>query len=270
IADFIKESVAVVTNPAIDRDRETEHFSTRVVVGKRPSIVSHEEHPYTVELLSPILIEGKLGNECAETLQQPSYDQLVHAFEEKQLAYFISATFVEHETIPMALNRLGKEACEAVANGKTLLIIDDVKAHQSGHLWIDPLLVISAIDQALTKAGIRRHCSLLLRSGAIRSLHDLIVAYGLGANVISPYLMFATVADTSTRPAIHLYQALNKGLEKVISTIGIHELRGYSRLFSSIGLHDEIAAVLNIVNFFGSHTLIQNFDTLKQDAIARA
>ena len=124
IADFIKESVAVVTNPAIDRDRETEHFSTRVVVGKRPSIVSHEEHPYTVELLSPILIEGKLGNECAETLQQPSYDQLVHAFKEKQLAYFISATFVEHETIPMALNRLGKEACEAVANGKTLLIID--------------------------------------------------------------------------------------------------------------------------------------------------
>ena len=29
IADFIKESVAVVTNPAIDRDREVEHFSTR-------------------------------------------------------------------------------------------------------------------------------------------------------------------------------------------------------------------------------------------------
>lgn len=26
IADFIKESVAVVTNPAIDRDREIEHF----------------------------------------------------------------------------------------------------------------------------------------------------------------------------------------------------------------------------------------------------
>ncbi len=28
IPDFIKESVAVVTNPAIDRDREMEHFST--------------------------------------------------------------------------------------------------------------------------------------------------------------------------------------------------------------------------------------------------
>ncbi|KHF29395.1 hypothetical protein LR68_01756 [Anoxybacillus sp. BCO1] len=82
--------------------------------------------------------------------------------------------------------------------------------------------------------------------------------------------MFATVADSSTRPAIHLFQALNKGLEKVISTIGIHELRGYSRLFSSIGLHEEVAAVLNIVNFFGSDSLAQNFEALKQDAIARA
>ena len=35
IADFIKESVAVVTNPAIDRDREVEHFSTRTILGKR-------------------------------------------------------------------------------------------------------------------------------------------------------------------------------------------------------------------------------------------
>ena len=42
----------------------------------------------------------------------------------------------------------------------------------------------------------------------------------------------------------NLYTALNKGLEKVISTIGIHELRGYGRLFSSIGLHEEIANIL--------------------------
>ncbi len=40
IADFIKESVAVVTNPAIDRDREIEHFSTRTVLGERPSLLS--------------------------------------------------------------------------------------------------------------------------------------------------------------------------------------------------------------------------------------
>ena len=38
LADYFKETVAVVTNPAIDREREMEHFSTRAVFGRRPSI----------------------------------------------------------------------------------------------------------------------------------------------------------------------------------------------------------------------------------------
>ena len=38
LADYFKESVAVVTNPAIDREREVEHFSCRAVLGARPSI----------------------------------------------------------------------------------------------------------------------------------------------------------------------------------------------------------------------------------------
>ena len=36
LADYFKESVAVVTNPAIDREREVEHFSCRAVFGPRP------------------------------------------------------------------------------------------------------------------------------------------------------------------------------------------------------------------------------------------
>jgi glutamate synthase (NADPH/NADH) large chain len=271
LADFIKESVAVVTNPAIDRDRETEHFSTRTVIGKRPSLFEAQESSYVIELISPILIEGKIGYDCATQLRHPSYDQIVHSFQSKKLAYMLSATFTINETIKEALQRLSHEACKAVRSGKTLLIIDDSEAHQNGNLWIDPLLITSAVDQALTENGLRRNCSILLRSGAIRSLHDFIVAYGLGANVISPYLMFATVAsEESITPVVNLFNALNKGLEKVISTIGIHELRGYSRLFSSIGLHDEIADVLKIVNFFGSDSLKYDFQALKEDAIARA
>ena len=36
LADYFKETVAVVTNPAIDREREIEHFSTRAIFGRRP------------------------------------------------------------------------------------------------------------------------------------------------------------------------------------------------------------------------------------------
>ncbi|WP_027480619.1 glutamate synthase central domain-containing protein, partial [Deinococcus pimensis] len=53
LAEFFKETVAVVTNPAIDREREIEHFSTRVLVGRRPLPGSSDGH--SVELLTPVL-----------------------------------------------------------------------------------------------------------------------------------------------------------------------------------------------------------------------
>jgi glutamate synthase (NADPH) large chain len=270
IADYIKESVAVVTNPAIDRDRETEHFSTRVIIGKRPVLNAVQEVDPVIELTTPLLLEGKAGFSCSEALGQPSFDQVVRHFQDQKLAAYISTTFSKNETIAEALGRLANEAVHAVKKGKTLLILDDAVAHQEDHYWLDPHLVTSAVDQALAKAGLRRDCSLLLRSAAIRSLHDIITVFGLGADLISPYYMFLTVLDESTTPLTNLYSALTKGLEKVISTIGIHELRGYGRLFSSIGLHEEAADVLNVVNFFGSSELQNNFEAMKHDAFNRA
>lgn len=270
IADYIKESVAVVTNPAIDRDRETEHFSTRVIIGKRPDLFDNKPAETVLELTSPLLIEGKAGFDCSESLNHPSFDQVIQYFHEQKLTVFLSTAFSKEETMDNALERLADEAVQAVLAGKSLLVLDDAKAHQEDSYWIDPHLVTSAIDQALVKAELRRDCSIVLRSAAIRSLHDIITAFGLGADLISPYYMFITVLDESTKPLINLFSALTKGLEKVISTIGIHELRGYGRLFSSIGLHEDIANVLNIVNFFGSKELEANFEALKLDSIARA
>ena len=272
IADFIKESVAVVTNPAIDRDRETEHFSTRTVLGARPILRKEDAVPndYTLELLSPLLIEGQIGADCSHALEQPSYDQIVHQFQTRKLTYYLNATCVEDEEISSALDRLKSEAVEAVKNGKTLLVIDDAQAHKDGQLWLDPHLVTAVVNQELVDQQFRRQCALVLRSGAIRSLHDVMVALGLGANAISPYLLFGTVSDETATPVVNLFQALTKGMEKVISTIGIHELRGYGRLFSAIGLHVELEKALGIVNFLGSDQLGYNFAKMKEDAIERA
>ncbi|WP_379971082.1 glutamate synthase-related protein [Ectobacillus sp. sgz5001026] len=270
IADFIKESVAVVTNPAIDRDREIEHFSTRTIIGKRPSLHEKQEKPFIVELRSPVLLEGENGQMVAEETGQITYEELVHLFALHDTVYKMSATFTEDETIADALQRLADEAVTAVRKGVTLLIVDDDAAHKDGNLWLDPHLVIGKLQQTLVHEHLRRQCSILLRSGAIRSLHDFVTVYGLGADAISPYLMFATVSDENSKPCVNLYNALNKGLEKVISTLGIHELRGYGRLFSAIGLNKEIADVLNIVNFLGSEKTAFNFELLKEDAIKRA
>ncbi|MCD7036399.1 glutamate synthase [Metabacillus sp. GX 13764] len=271
LADYFKESVAVVTNPAIDRDRETELFSTRTVIGKRPSLFEKHERSMVVELPSPILLEGQLASQSSGETGQLPYEEVVEKFSKNRQLYLLQAVFTEEEELRDALERLSIEAVEAVKDGAALLVIDDGLAHSDGKLWIDPHLITAYIDQALVTAKLRREASILLRSGSIRSLHDVITAFGLGANLLSPYLLFATVAEEETlKPAVNLFGAMNKGLEKVISTIGIHELRGYGRLFSAIGLNTEVEEALGIVNFLGSAELKNNFESMKQDAIQRA
>ncbi|MCA1724432.1 MAG: hypothetical protein LC748_09345, partial [Thermomicrobia bacterium] len=60
LADYFKESVAVVTNPAIDREREIEQFSTRVVLGPRPPIgvADHDRKLPCTELITPLFTGG--------------------------------------------------------------------------------------------------------------------------------------------------------------------------------------------------------------------
>ena len=49
----------MVTNRAIDREREVEHFSTRIVLGRRPPIEGVEpDPPQRCELRMPIILGG--------------------------------------------------------------------------------------------------------------------------------------------------------------------------------------------------------------------
>lgn len=269
IADFIKESVAVVTNPAIDRDREMEHFSTRVIIGQRPELFDRKSLKTILQLDSPIVAEAMSGKAIESKFGQLSYEGLLQRYEEMNEAHTLKMVRLEHESVEEALQRLVDEAVSALDNEKTLLVLDDHSTHEDDNYWIDPHLAVSALDQELTSKEKRRLGSIVLRSGSIRSLHDIAVAFGLGADILHPYIMFATVVDEDSEPATKLFSALNKGLEKIISTIGIHELRGYGRLFSSIGLNEEIADRLNIVNFLGGTELGYNFAKMKEESLKR-
>ncbi|AEI39186.1 Glutamate synthase (ferredoxin) [Paenibacillus mucilaginosus KNP414] len=278
IPDFIKESVAVVTNPAIDRDREMEHFSTRVVVGPRPKVYGEPDARPRVEILYPVVLEGSNGIDSLAELKQPSLEQLVNLFGGPNGANVavLSTTFPRGGSLEAALNELAAEAVRAVKNGAMLVVLDDSEAHQNDRLWMDPHLAVSKVDIALRaeKLGfgdnLRRQTTIVLRSAAIRNLHDIAVACGLGADVLSPYIMFATAASKDGAPAARkVFTALMKGLEKVISTIGTHELRGYTRFFSSIGLKPELADVLDIVNYLGSDKAGTGYAELEAEAEAR-
>jgi len=277
LSDFLKETVAVVTNPAIDREREIEHFSTRMILGGREDFTPHQVGDISFEIRTPILLEGKLAQHIVEELGTTSLEKTIHYFYNMSPNFLatLSLSYNKKQSIKERLEELNQEAIQAVANGAKILFLDDEILYTSqNYLWLDPHLALSSIDIALRESlkqgeSLRRKVSIILRSGSIRHLHDLVTAIGLGADAISPYLLFATVLPKGKQSIKNLYEGLNKGLEKVISTLGIHELRGYERLFSSIGLNEEIASILNITNFYGEYDAGYSLQDLEESAWQR-
>jgi glutamate synthase (NADPH/NADH) large chain len=339
LSDYFHERVAVVTNPAIDRVREGDHFSVRVFLGQRPSLAEGGSIRQQIELRSPILLGGggddrnfaaahaavaqEFGTclvddlalefsqsvEAADnpfsaeaTLRRTLRNAQVGSLAELPVGLIvrtIEITYDEGETLEQALERIEQEAREAVASGVTLLVLDDSRAYESHELFIDAHLALAAVDQALNSpldlsvsgcavtsdivsglgnegapAGgesLRRRCSIVLKSGQIRNLHDLCFALGCGADAVNPYAMYevalrdAVDAESAKQALRHLFAMQHTGIEKVMSTMGVHEVDGYGRLFASIGLSNEVADIFGIKNYCGSDKVGLTLDRLDKE-----
>jgi glutamate synthase (NADPH/NADH) large chain len=343
LSDYFQERVAVVTNPAIDRVREGDHFSVRVFLGSRPALAPGGTMTQQIELRSPILLGGGANEDrnflIAHTAVAQEYgtcliDDLAREFSESVeanpfsaeasirrtlrgqhagrelpaglVASTIDIVYDESEMLAEALERVKREAREAVASGATLLILDDSRAYAEHELFIDAHLALCAVDQALNSSfeisvsgcavtsdlvsglgnagdanganganganeaigvntdpgsgneSLRRKCSIVLKSGQLRNLHDICFALGCGADAINPYAMYEValrdaVDEESAKKALrNCFGMHHTGIEKVMSTMGVHEVDGYGRLFASIGLSPELADIFGIKNYCGS------------------
>ncbi len=281
LADYFKETVAVVTNPAIDREREIEHFSTRALFGRRPSISDPGQDTGTVESSFPVILGGhhdmaplsdSTYRKIAREHQTYLLEDLWEEFRGRAAAVDIS--LLESETTQGAIERLKQESVKAVRDGAELLVLTDRTVYEGERRYIDPHLAVSAVDQALKgfrvepgEDNLRRRCSIVLRSAALRNVHDVMLGLGLGADGVCPYVMVEVICvEDYTDDVSNLASALRKGIEKVISTIGIHEVRGYARQFSSIGLKPELAGIFGTEAFAASEKGGAGYSNLDGDA----
>ncbi|MGH2990670.1 MAG: glutamate synthase-related protein [Solirubrobacterales bacterium] len=283
LADYFKETVAVVTNPAIDREREIEHFSTRALFGARPS--AHEpSDTRTIETSFPVLLGGHhdLAPLSDETYREIARDHKTYLLEDlweefRGRAGAIDISLLESETTRGAVERIKQEAVKAVRDGAELLVLTDRTVYDGERRYMDPHLATSTIDQALKQfrvdpgeENLRRRCSIVLRSAALRNVHDVVLALGLGANGVCPYVMVEVICvDDYKQDVDNICSALRKGIEKVISTIGIHEVRGYARQFSSIGIKPELAEIFQTEHYCASERGGVGFSELDSDADER-
>jgi glutamate synthase (NADPH/NADH) large chain len=287
LTDFLQETVAVVTNPAIDREREIEHFSTRIVIGARPTIDGSGRPRPWIELRVPLLLGGHPAESgIAPDDHRPLARRLGTWLVEDLVAELGAAgrrdaavleSDRDWEEDPRdALARLARSATQAVRAGSHVVLVRDRGVRAEGRAWIDPLLVVAAAHRALMheralNGSLRRECALLLSAGSIRNLHDIVVGLGLGADAVNPYLLFEHALATSDPDALpNLAEALRKGIEKVCSTLGMHEVRGYGRAFSAVGLAPDVAAFLGVRTFAASERGGTGWDALAKDGFERA
>lgn len=272
LSEFFKETVAVVTNPAIDREREIEHFSTRSILGRRP-LPDGRGAGHVEELVIPVLLEETHPNVGSIVQGQGtlSYEEALRRFRHA----VILTQFSVEEGIASGLKRIQEQAVEAAQAGAELIVLSDRNAFEGG-VWLDVYLALAAVGKALEEArdgegiSLRRRTSLLVHSGGVRNLHDIAVCLGLGAEAVAPWLLQQKAqAAKGTVGLQNILEGLKKGLEKVISTMGIHEVRGYGRIFSAIGLKPELAQVLGIRSFLGSAKAGYGLLELERTALER-
>ena len=103
---------------------------------------------------------------------------------------------LESEDTRGAIERLKHEATSAVRGGAELLVLSDRIAYEGDRRYLDPHLALAAVDLALREhfvqpgeTNLRRRCGIVLRSAALRNVHDVMLALGLGADGVCPYVM---------------------------------------------------------------------------------
>ncbi len=285
LADYFKETVAVVTNPAIDREREVEHFSTRAVFGRRPSLDAADVDTATVETSLPVILGGhhEMAPLSDSAYRQVAREHRTYLLEDlweefRGRAGAVDISLLESETSKGAIERIRQEAVKKVRDGAELLVLTDRTVYDAERRYLDPHLATSAVDQALKgfrvgpgEENLRRRCGIVLRAASIRNVHDVMLALGLGANGVCPYTMVEVICVEDYETDIgNLCAALTKGIEKVISTIGIHEVRGYARQFSSIGIKPELAELFQTEAFAATEGGGTGFAELDEDTNERA
>jgi glutamate synthase domain-containing protein 2/glutamate synthase domain-containing protein 1/glutamate synthase domain-containing protein 3 len=241
--NYFKQLFAQVTNPPIDPIREDLLMSLTSYIGTERNIL--DETPlncHTLKLPQPVLTNRDL-----EKLRRVSSGDL--------LATTLSAAFRVEEDgqgLKRGLDGLCRRASLAVESGYTLLILSD-RGVDKEYAPIPSLLALAAVHNHLVKEGSRTKIALLIESGEPREVMHFALLIGYGASAVNPYLAIETLDDmvargmlppeiTAEKACKNFVKAINKGLLKTFSKMGISTLQSYrgAQVFEAIGLSREL------------------------------
>ena len=268
--DYFQQLFAQVTNPPIDKDREDLVMSLTTYVGKEENLLEEsEKHCRVIELPQPILTNPDL--------ERLRWVDRKH-FQARTIPIVFKAVGGEGR-LERALERIRRQASEAIDDGYNVIILSD-RPVDTDHAAIPSLLAVAAVHHHLIREGKRGQCGLIIETGEAREVHQFALLLGYGASAINPYLAFDTIEDMRRRRLLkegvtpekaqqNYIKALNKGLLKVISKMGISTIASYigAQIFEAVGLGQDLVDEY----FTGTASRIGGIDihTLEEETLIR-
>jgi len=248
---YFKQLFAQVTNPPIDPIREEIVMSLATSLGNERNLFEESpEHAHKLLLDQPILLNREL-----ETLR--------HVVHDVYKADTINITWPVEEGpqgMAHAIERICRQADEAIAKGVNIIVLSD-RLLGPRRAPIPSLLAVAAVHHHLVLAGTRLRAGIILESGEPREVHHFATLIGYGASAVNPYLLLETLdelvlegriartgKDGAPEPldaetaAQNLVKAIDKGLLKTISKMGISTIQSYrgAQIFEAVGLEREL------------------------------
>ena len=240
--NYFRQQFAQVTNPAIDPIREELVMSLTEYIGAVGTniLTPDASNCKMVRLPQPVLTNTQLDILCNIRYK---------GFKTKKLAMTFEMAKGE-EGLRQALDALCKKAEKSVDEGVNYIILSDrdIDERQAA---IPSLLAVSAVHHYLISVGKRVQTALIVESGEIRETMHAALLLGYGASALCPYMVFAVLDDLVKHGKIqeeyataesHYIKAVDKGLKKIMSKMGISTIRSYrgAKIFESIGLSEDL------------------------------
>jgi glutamate synthase (NADPH/NADH) large chain len=241
--NYFKQMFAQVTNPAIDPIRERLVMTLTVYIGREGNLLSETPgHCRSVQIKHPVLTNMDI-------------EKIKDWDTEDFRSTILPMTFPIGEGpagLEAALDRLCHQAEQKVDEGYSSIILSD-KYVDEMNAPIPSLLACSAVHHHLIRTKKRSKTALVIETAEAREVMHFALLFGYGASAVNPYGVFATIYKlfsegrfstiTQYSEAEENYlQAINLGLLKVLSKLGISTLRSYhgAQTFEAIGLSKEL------------------------------
>ena len=238
--NYFKQLFAQVTNPAIDPIREESIMSLESYIGPSGGLLDETPaHCHKLRVKHPVLTNEELAG-------------IIHIQKNRFKTKTISILFEKDKksSFKKGLNRICREAVSAIREGYTFIVLSDRDVNKK-YAPLPALLAAGALHQYLVKKSLRTQIGIIIETAEAREVHHFALLFGYGADCINPYLAYEVVEhlvkekniDLSVKKALSNYiKALEKGIKKILSKMGISTLHSYrgAQIFEALGLGREV------------------------------